>query len=1079
MNSFALPAFFLIFILPYSSELSAQGASITEETRSILTYPYSDPNPLPSLALNTMVRPFYPYFVFDGYTDRSEWKDWKVITMDNEYITVTVLPEMGGKVWGAVEKSTGLEFIYQNHVMKFRAIGIRGPWTSGGIEHNFGLDLGHAPWTSSAVDYIIRNEPDGSVSCIVGGLDLASRTQWRVNIRLPAGKAFFETSSMWYNPTPLHDAYLSWENAAYKATDDLQFYFPGNFYIGHDGSVHPWPLDNMGRKLDLYRENNFGTSKSYHVSGYLSTWYGGYWHDSEFGSGHWTPYSDAPGKKIWIWSLARDGAIWEDLLTDNDGQYIEAQSGVKFNQANRESGHNSPYNQLSMRPYYTETKKEYWFPVIGTCGMAAASDAGTMNVTRRDHSLKISVSPIISVNDTLKVWADGKLIFASHIYLSPLKLYEQTLEDNDINEGTDIKVTIGNNLLSYISDKEDLTIDRPNKSVSNTDYRSAEHLFYLGEDMNAMRDYPEALKCYLECLEKEPTNTSTLYRVAELYYRKGQYQEAQEYARQALEINTYDPGANFIYGMIQRKLGNLIRAEEAFSIAARSMEFRSGSYLQIAELKLLETDYKSVTEYAQKALDFNRFNIPARECLATAFRKMNKVSESVSVLNELLEIDPLDHYARFEIYLINPSDSNLNNYKSFIRNELPYETYLELAVSYVNRGLNYEAEKVLVNAPSYPVVYYWLAYLNRGSSPEMSNAYLDKAVEISPFLVFPFRHETIPVLEWAMQQNDSWKTRYYLALIYWNLNRYEKVTELFEQCGDSPDWASFYMARALLYQTIDNKGSIPLDDLKKAVSLNPAEWRTWHYLNSYYQSAGSFNEQLVNAHSAYTRFPANPVLGIEYTKALILSERFKECLKVLETINILPQEGAHEGHDIFELANLSMVILLIEQKKYNAALNYIENSKKWPENLGAGRPYEPDERLQDLLLAYCYKKTGDSGMVNKYNQQIIEYSKGKWGGDYDPCNISISNLVFKENGFSTVAADNMEKWMAEQDSLYNWRISPGSSSKKVQWVIAKYYGRNEEASIIGTEISENPAETRFRLLLKAIDIYEGKMKNDQ
>ena len=153
-------------------------------TRSILTYPYSDPNPLPSLALNTMVRPFYPYFVFDGYTDRSEWKDWKVITLDNEYITVTVLPEMGGKVWGAVEKSTGLEFIYQNHVMKFRAIGIRGPWTSGGIEHNFGLDLGHAPWTSSPVDYIIRNEPDGSVSCIVGGLDLASRTQWRVNIRL-------------------------------------------------------------------------------------------------------------------------------------------------------------------------------------------------------------------------------------------------------------------------------------------------------------------------------------------------------------------------------------------------------------------------------------------------------------------------------------------------------------------------------------------------------------------------------------------------------------------------------------------------------------------------------------------------------------------------------------------------------------------------------------------------------------------------------------------------------------------------------------------------------------------------------
>ncbi len=94
---------------------------------------------------------------------------------------------MGGKVWGATEKSTGREFVYQNHVMKFRAIGIRGPWTSGGIEHNFGLDLGHAPWTASPVDYILKENDDGSVSCIVGGLDLASRTQWRVNILLPKG----------------------------------------------------------------------------------------------------------------------------------------------------------------------------------------------------------------------------------------------------------------------------------------------------------------------------------------------------------------------------------------------------------------------------------------------------------------------------------------------------------------------------------------------------------------------------------------------------------------------------------------------------------------------------------------------------------------------------------------------------------------------------------------------------------------------------------------------------------------------------------------------------------------------------
>ena len=354
----------IIFALLFVRQAEGQGKMSKEDTESILTYPFSDPNPVPSLALNSMVSHFYPYFIFDGYTDKGEKKDWKVVTLENDYLTVTILPGVGGKVWGAVEKSTGKEFIYKNKVLKFRAIGIRGPWTSGGIEHNFGLDLGHAPWTSSPVDYILMENPDSSVICVVGGIDLASRTQWRVKIRLPKDKAFFETNSLWYNPTPLHDAYLSWENAGFRASDDLQFFFPGNFYIGHDGAVKAWPYNENGRDLSLYRENYFGSHKSYHVSGFFTDWFGGYWYNDDFGFGHWSPYTDAPGKKIWIWSLARDGAIWEDLLTDADGQYIEAQSGVKFNQASPESGYNSPYNQLSIRPYYTETKTESWFPVF-------------------------------------------------------------------------------------------------------------------------------------------------------------------------------------------------------------------------------------------------------------------------------------------------------------------------------------------------------------------------------------------------------------------------------------------------------------------------------------------------------------------------------------------------------------------------------------------------------------------------------------------------------------------------------------------------------------------------------------------
>jgi hypothetical protein len=179
-----------VSILLIPQMLLAQKATIKEEYRDFVTYPFNDPNPLPILTERSYR--IYPYHSFDGYSLTSQLKKWKVIKLENDYIEVYVLPETGGKVWGAIEKSTGKEFIYRNEVMKFRNISLRGPWTSGGIEFNFGF-IGHTPSTACPVDYLTRENDDGSVSCIVGNIDLPSRTQWRVEIRLPKDKAYFET----------------------------------------------------------------------------------------------------------------------------------------------------------------------------------------------------------------------------------------------------------------------------------------------------------------------------------------------------------------------------------------------------------------------------------------------------------------------------------------------------------------------------------------------------------------------------------------------------------------------------------------------------------------------------------------------------------------------------------------------------------------------------------------------------------------------------------------------------------------------------------------------------------------------
>jgi len=325
-------AFFLLFpvlfLISYSCGLKGPKATIAEEKKIITTYPFGDPDPVPILARSRNAA-IYPYFRFDGFSSAGRDQEWKVVRLENEYIKVFVLPEAGGKIWGAIEKSTGRDFIYLNEVMKFRDVAMRGPWTSGGIEFNFGL-IGHTPATATPVDYVLKENDDGSVSCIVGGMDLPSRTQWRVQIRLPKDAAQFETLSFWYNPTPLHQSYYHWMNAAVHAREDLQFYYPGNQYIGHGGDAHPWPVNEKGIDLSLYRNHNFGGHKSLHVLGGAADFSGGYWHDLGFGFGHWSNFDDMPGRKIWSWALSRSGAIWEDLLTDRNGQYVEVGRAAAF-----------------------------------------------------------------------------------------------------------------------------------------------------------------------------------------------------------------------------------------------------------------------------------------------------------------------------------------------------------------------------------------------------------------------------------------------------------------------------------------------------------------------------------------------------------------------------------------------------------------------------------------------------------------------------------------------------------------------------------------------------------------------------
>jgi tetratricopeptide (TPR) repeat protein len=709
--------------------------------------------------------------------------------------------------------------------------------------------------------------------------------------------------------------------------------------------------------------------------------------------------------------------------------------------------------------------------------MVNASPAGTLNVTVADDSLAIFISPNTEINDSLIVTVEKKRYHVAAIRLKPMLAFHEIIPfpyDKNMN----FTVAVGKNLLYYTSDQESQKTDRPSRTYHNQDYSDSEHLFRLAEDEHSMRNYRKAMEYYLACLQKQPTHSGALTKVAELHYRRTEYHEGLRFALKVLENDTYDGGANFISGVIHKRIGNLTKAEEYFSVAARTMEYRSGAYLEIAGIKMLLHDYNRVIEFAGKALEYNRFNIPAYELLAAGYRMLDERQEAQEAIDKLLEVDPLNHCARFEQYMLNPDETFLQQFKSAIRNELPHETYLELALSYANLGLENEAIRILEQSPSYPIVYYWLSYLYRDMSPGKSIQYLSLAEELPAYFVFPYRLETIPILDWAMKQHMSWKPAYYLGLIYWHIGRIEAARELLEQCGDTPEFAPFYLVRGMLFQHENTPVCLSCSDFNRAVQLNPEEWRTWHYYINFLQSRNDLQQQFIYAKKACERFPENPVIGIDYAKALLHADKPADCLDLLEKVVILPQEGAHEGHDIFEAANLKLALDRLEKKKYREAIQFLDDSRNWPENLGAGKPYEPDTRLQDYVSAYCYGHLGNRKRAEDYLNRIISFSDDHWGNPAEPANAFISVLVLQDHKKHAEVKHAMDIWKAEQDSLLNWKISPGSESPEFQWVLAKYNHEPEKAAQLENDITADANAVRFSLFLKMLSIINNRENED-
>ena len=142
--------------------MASVAVRITEEV--IPTYLPAPPDKHPMFLENRVYQgssgKVYPLPFTDRIAESPVDRAWKAIWLENEYLRVMVLPEIGGRIHVAQDKTNGYDFIYRQTVIKPALVGLAGPWISGGIEFNWPQH--HRPATFLPVEYFVEEHADGS-----------------------------------------------------------------------------------------------------------------------------------------------------------------------------------------------------------------------------------------------------------------------------------------------------------------------------------------------------------------------------------------------------------------------------------------------------------------------------------------------------------------------------------------------------------------------------------------------------------------------------------------------------------------------------------------------------------------------------------------------------------------------------------------------------------------------------------------------------------------------------------------------------------------------------------------------------
>ncbi len=884
----------------------------------------------------------YPYTMQDHLSRKLENVTYKAIFLENEYLKIICLPELGGRLHSVYDKTTNREMFHKNNVIKPSMIAMRGGFISGGVEWNAGPQV-HTVTCLSPVDVISGTNNDGSAWIEISNLEKSLRTQWTVRVTLHPGKAYLDEDIRIANPAEAMNPYYFWNCTAFPQLPGTRFIYPMTLGTDHYGlRFFNWPV-NDGK--DLSWTKNYADAASIFAVNCEYDFFGAYDVDLDQGIIQVADHNEHSGKKAWTWGQGEYGRVCQKNLTDSDGNYIEVQSGPLPTQS--DYGHLAPKGQISW--------KEYWYPVHGLGdGFEYASDKVAFRTERKGGLLEIRILATEKFPQSFINVTDGNnQILSKQLDLSPEKPALVSLNLPANKEVTIlVKSSSGEELARYqsplpmhevIPPKPPSYIDKPDNQLTT------EEMYLLAQKYDRSLDRKRAREYYSRILEIDSLYLPALRDLAIMDFEAAQYDKAAVMLSRALEQIPNDDGlAWYFLGLCRIRQNRLDEAAKCGYKASRCLGTESIGFDLVGRSCMLQHKTGEALSAFDKACRANENNEAAFHHYMVAMFVSGQKEKALALARARISTNPTELVPRaLEAVILNDPAGFVSTSRKFV-GEFDFEL-LGTGLFFSELGLHKEASWILENAcingvelkEQDPLVQYHLAFLySLTGDKDKSSLYLSRAAANSRDFIYASRPETIDALEYAVKQNPSDAlARYQLGNLFGNFGRLDEAASEWESAVKiNPSLSIPWRNLGWYYWTIRNDRGWSEMCFQNAIKNRPSDQTLYRDLAGVLVDEGKRSQAISLLENMPLKGIRRSDITIDLAQACLESGRYDESIKVLmSTPYFVNWEGSSLTWFIFNQSHIRKGIDLYNQKKYKEALIDFEAALTFPENLGVGK----------------------------------------------------------------------------------------------------------------------------------------------